>query len=223
MRNALPDWRRLSDILQELTSFDHQFRHAFNNSFEIESAVTNAVWSGEVAIRGRRYNGFSWPNSAFERIEKYLGPKADVDISLNRIIIPDDGAVLRLRPRMNALRPQMNPGIFSDSITIPDSGAVGRFIDVQADLRGVETWIFKNALQPWWLETLVKQKPKQASQPQRDKAKQLLLKMFPDRMPSKEELSNRALLVKCKGSDWKGISTDTIVRAANDLRESQRR
>jgi hypothetical protein len=217
MRDATPDWRSLSDILQELTSFDHQFHHAFNDSFEIESAVTNAACSGEVAVRGRRCNDFSLGHPAFERIEKYLSPKADVDISFNRINIPDDGAVLRLRPRMNALRPQMNPGIFPDSITIPNSGAAGRFTDVQADLRGVETWIFKNALQ----------KPehpqsKKASQPQRDKAKQLLRKMFPDRVPSKEELPNHALLVKCRGSDWNGISPDTIVRAANDLRESQR-
>jgi hypothetical protein len=122
MRDAPPDWRHLSDILQELTSFDHRFSRAFNASFEIESATTNAIRSGEVAVRGRRCNDFSLRNSASERIEKYLGPKADVDISLNRINIPDDGAVLR-------------------SITIPDSGA-GRFTDAQADLRGVEKWIF---------------------------------------------------------------------------------
>jgi hypothetical protein len=85
-----------------------------------------------VAVRGRRCNDFSWRNSAFERIEKYLGPKANVEISLNRIIIPADGAVLRL-PRMNLLRLQMNPGIFPDSITILDSGAAGCFTHVQAD------------------------------------------------------------------------------------------
>jgi hypothetical protein len=116
--------------LQELTSFDHRFRHAFNDSFEIKSAITNAACSGEVAVRGRRYNDFSLRNSAFERVEKYLGPKADVDISLNRIHIPDDGAVLR-------------------SATIPDSG-FGRFTDAQADLRGVEKWIFENSLPPCW-------------------------------------------------------------------------
>jgi hypothetical protein len=130
MKDVQPDWRHLSDILQELTSFDHRFRHAFNDSFEIKSAITNAACSGEVAVRGRRYNDFSLQNSAFERVEKYLGPKADVDISLNRIHIPDDGAVLR-------------------SITIPDSG-FGRFTDAQADLRGVEKWIFENSLPPCW-------------------------------------------------------------------------
>src|SRR5580704_11113538 len=119
MRDTPHNWRHLSNILQELTSFDHQFRRAFNNYFEIESAITNAACSREVAVRGRRCNDFSLRNSAFERIDKYLGPNANVDISLNRIIIPDDGAVLRLRPRMNLLRLQMNPGIFPDSITIP--------------------------------------------------------------------------------------------------------
>jgi hypothetical protein len=130
MKAAQPDWRHLSDILQELTSFDHRFRHAFNDSFEIKSAITNAACSGEVVVRGRRYNDFSLRNSAFERVEKYLGPKADVDISLNRIHIPDDGPVLR-------------------SITNPDSG-FGRFTDTQADLRGVEKWIFENSLPPCW-------------------------------------------------------------------------
>jgi hypothetical protein len=132
MKDAQPDWRHLSDILQELTSSDHRFRHAFNDSFEIESAITNeiesaianAACSGEVAVRGRRYNDFFLRNSAFERVEKYLGPKAGVDISLNRIDIPDDGAAL--------------------SVTV--CGAVRRFTDAQADLRGVEKWIFKNAL-----------------------------------------------------------------------------
>jgi hypothetical protein len=222
MRDAPPDWRHLSNILQELRSFDHRFRSALN-FFESESAITNAIRSAEVAVRGRRDNGLSSLSSAFERIEKYLGAKNYVDISLNRVIIPDDGAVLSLHHRMNLKRLQMNPEIFpsSTSVTIPGSGAAGRFTDVQADLRGVETWIFKNALPPWWLEALVKQKPKHP-QPQRDRAKRLLQKLFPGGLPSKEELPNHALLVKCKGSDWNGISPDTIERAADDLRESQR-
>jgi hypothetical protein len=29
MKDAQPDWRHLSDILQELTSFDHRFRQTF--------------------------------------------------------------------------------------------------------------------------------------------------------------------------------------------------
>jgi hypothetical protein len=127
MVNDSHDWRPLSDILQELTSFDHRVRHAFNAFFEIESAIANAIRSSKVAVRGRRCSWFTAAfDAAFERIEKYLGPKADVDISLNRIHIPDDGAVLR-------------------SVTIPDSG-FGRFTDAQADLRGVEKWIFTNAL-----------------------------------------------------------------------------
>jgi hypothetical protein len=44
----------------------------------------------------------------------------------------------------------MNDGIFpgSTTVTIPGSGAAGRFTDVQADLRGVESWILRNALPP---------------------------------------------------------------------------
>jgi hypothetical protein len=137
-------------ILQELTSFDHRFRRAFNDSFEIENAIANAIRSVEVAARGRRYNGFSSLTPAFERIEKYLGPKANIDIPLNRIIIPYDEVVLR--PRRNLLQPQMNFGTFPDSVTIPGSGAAGLFTDVQADPRGVETWIFENALPQWWRE-----------------------------------------------------------------------
>jgi hypothetical protein len=112
------DWRHLSNILQELRSFDHRFRSALN-FFEIESAITNAACSGEVAVRGRRDNGFSSLSSAFERIEKYLGAKSYVEVSLNRVTIPDDGAELILRPRKNLLRRQMNHGILPGSITIP--------------------------------------------------------------------------------------------------------
>jgi hypothetical protein len=135
MKDTPLDWWRLSDILQELTSFDHRFRRAFNDSFEIESAITNAACSGEVAVRGRRYNDFSMRNSAFERIDKYLGAKSYVDISLNRINIPDDGAVL--------------------SVIIPP--ITTRFTDVQADLRGVEKWIFENSLPPWWRQASAEQ------------------------------------------------------------------
>ena len=124
MVNGSRDWRPLSDILQELTR-DHRVRHAFNASFEIESAIANAIRSSEVAVRGRRCSGFTAAfDAAFERIEKYLGPKAAVDISLNQINIPDDRAVL--------------------SVTIPP--ITTRFTDAQADLRGVEKWIFENAL-----------------------------------------------------------------------------
>jgi hypothetical protein len=158
MKDAQPDWRHLSDILQELTSFDHRFRRAFNDSFEIENAIANAIRSAEVAARGRRDNGFSSLTPAFERIEKYLGPKANIDIPLNRIIIPDDEVVLR--PRRNLLQPQMNFGTFPGSITIPGSGAAGLFTDVQADPRGVETWIFENALPQWWREALAEESPR---------------------------------------------------------------
>jgi hypothetical protein len=145
------DWRHLSNILQELRSFDHRFRSALN-FFEIENAITNAARSRVVPVRGRRDNGLSSLSSAFERIEKYLGPKTYVEVSLNRVTIPDDGAVLGLPRRMNLLQPQMNPGIFpgSTTVTIPGSGAAGRFTDVQADSRAVEKWIRENAMPRGW-------------------------------------------------------------------------
>jgi hypothetical protein len=59
------------------------------------------------------------------------------------------------------------------------------------------------------------------SQPKRTLAKRLLQKMFPNGLPSKDELPPKALLAKCKGDDWKGILPDTLERAATELREAQ--
>jgi len=51
---------------------------------------------------------------------------------------------------------------------------------------------------------------KKRPRPQRNKAKQLLRKMFPGGMPSKDELPDRNLRTQCIGAEWKGISDDTI-------------
>jgi hypothetical protein len=199
------DWRHLSNILQELRSFDHRFRSALN-FFEIENAITNAARSREVPVRGRRDNGFSFSSlsSAFERIEKYLGAKSYVDISLDRIIIPDDGPVLGLNPRMNLLPPQ---------ITIAGSGAAGRFTDVQADLRGVEKWIFENALPPWWREAPAEEgtqtrrgpKPKYAWDAIRDETFRLMNRHgdFSDDKPGWERQAclEKELLLFCAGKE----------------------
>jgi hypothetical protein len=75
-----------------------------------------------------------------------------------------------------------------------------------------------------WNEELAERKAEQSkkrSQPQRNKAKQLLRKMFPGGIPSKDELPDRDLRAQCKGAEWNGISDDTIARAAAALRDGQ--
>jgi hypothetical protein len=42
--------------------------------------------------------------------------------------------------------------------------------------------------------------------------------MFPDGLPSKDELPDKDLRAQCKGDKWNGISPDTIARAAAELR-----
>jgi hypothetical protein len=64
---------------------------------------------------------------------------------------------------------------------------------------------------------------KKRSQPKRGPAKRLLQKMFPDGLPSKDELPDQALLAKCKGAEWDDFSPDTVARAAADLRDEQER
>jgi hypothetical protein len=82
---------------------------------------------------------------------------------------------------------------------------------VEADQRAVERWIIENVLPP--------EEPKRRPQPQRERAKRLLKKMFPKGVPPKDELPDHKLFQKCKGPEWNGISPDTVARAAEDLRK----
>jgi hypothetical protein len=120
------------------------------------------------------------------------------------------------------------------------------FKRVQADMASVEQWLRENILPAGGTaddgyveeclpentlradhvvdEPQAEEKPKppqskKRSQPKRDPAKRLLQKMFPNGVPSKDELPDQALLAKCKGAEWNGISPDTIARAAAEGRD----
>jgi hypothetical protein len=122
------------------------------------------------------------------------------------------------------------------------------FKRVQADMASVEQWLRENILPAGGTaddgyveeclpentlradhvvdEPQAEEKPKppqskKRSQPQRNKAKQLLRKIFPGGIPSKDELPDKDLRAQCKGAEWNGISDDTIARAAAELRDGQ--
>jgi hypothetical protein len=145
MVNDSHDWRPLSYICCDLERLDHPLHFAFIFRSGRENATANAIRSGKVPVRGRRGNGYDCIpqfGSEFERIEQYLGPKAGVDILLNRIIIPPS-AEFRLWPHMNA-------GILPALAVAYDDGPAGNFVEVEADSRAVEKWLRENAMPRGW-------------------------------------------------------------------------
>src|SRR5262245_5050074 len=92
--NHTPKWRLLWDISYALGRLEHPLHLAFSN---VENAIANAIRSRTIPVRGRRGDmyGCTPSGSAFERIEQYLVPKADINVLLNQIIIPSSAATLR--------------------------------------------------------------------------------------------------------------------------------
>jgi hypothetical protein len=145
MVNDSHDWRPLSYICYDLERLDHPLHFGFTFRPNRENAIANATRSRKVPVRGRRGNGYDCIpqfGSEFERIEQYLGPKAGVDILLNRIIIPPS-AEFRLWPHMNA-------GILPALAVAYDDGPTGNFVEVEADSRAVEKWLRENAVPRGW-------------------------------------------------------------------------
>jgi hypothetical protein len=56
--------------------------------------------------------------------------------------------------------------------------------------------------------------PVPRAQPKRARVKELLLAMFPEGVPPKEDLPDWKLLAGCKGGAWGAYKDDTILRAA---------
>ncbi len=108
---------------------------------------------------------------------------------------------------------------------------IGRYDLVRLNRADIERWLVAAATngneQPREENPRLRAEPgnpqsKKRSQPQRDVVKRCLQKMFPDGLPSKDDLPDYKLLRKCNSlPDLKGISPDTIVRAMADLREEQ--
>ena len=147
-RQTEPKWRRLSDICYDLERLDHPLHFGFSFRSDRENAIANALRSREVPVRGRQGNGYDCIpklGSGFERIEQNLGPKADIDIFLNRIIVPPRAA-FRSWPGMNAW--------------ILYDGTAGYFVEVEADSRDVERWLRENALPRWYLEASAEEGPR---------------------------------------------------------------
>jgi hypothetical protein len=88
--NERHEWRSLRDIFYALNSHSQPLRAAFPLPGDLESATVNAIRSRKVRVRGRRCGGYSGltPEGAFELIDQYLGPKAEIDVLLNRVIVP---------------------------------------------------------------------------------------------------------------------------------------
>jgi hypothetical protein len=130
-----PKWCPLNYIPSKL---DH-LKPAFPILGLLKSAASNAVLSGEAAVRGKRLNGNYFPSAggvAFERLEKHLSWRADLDFGLSRIIIPSaDPIYVPLRELHSS------GGSFS-----------GHFVEVEADLLAVEAWLLENAMPNWWQE-----------------------------------------------------------------------
>jgi hypothetical protein len=75
------------------------------------------------------------PEGAFELIDQYLGPKAEIDVLLNRVIVP--GA--RLWPHVNA-------GITTAWAVAYAYSPAECFLEVEADYVAVKRWLLENAL-----------------------------------------------------------------------------
>jgi len=135
------DWRTLQTISYALDSNSRPIHAAFPFRSDLDSAIASALRSGKVPIRGKRGNNYSFSTfgNAFELIEP--GPKASVDISLNRVIIPAGDLELRLRPRVSA-------GVLPDFPVayIADLGSPQWFLEVEADYVAVKRWLLENAL-----------------------------------------------------------------------------
>jgi hypothetical protein len=105
---------------------------------------------------------------------------------------------------------------------------VGRYDLIRLDRADIERWLAAAATngneQPREESSQLRTEPgnprsKKRSRPKREPAKKLLRGMFPGTFPTKDELPDRKLFRKCKGSEWDGISFDTISRAAEELRK----
>jgi hypothetical protein len=107
---------------------------------------------------------------------------------------------------------------------------VGMYDLIRLDRAEIERWLAAAATN--WNEQPREETPplraeprnpqsKERPRPKRDVVKRVLLKMFPNGLPSKDELPDYMLLKKCSSPDLKDTSPDTIVRAAADMREAQ--
>jgi hypothetical protein len=204
-----PRWRRLSDICYDLERLDHPLHFGFMFRSDRENAIANAVRTGAVPVRGRRSNYLPYPNlgSAFERIETRMSPDADVKVSFDCVTVSDPVGLPRLSATLAPL-------------------TIQSFVDVETNQTALECWLRENAMPLGWNEELAERKDgqtKKRQHPKRDPAKGILRKMYPNGLPSKENLPDHELLKKCKGPEWKDkeISPDTIKRAAEELREEQ--
>lgn len=210
-----PRWRRLSDICYDLERLDHPLHFGFMFRSDRENAIANAVRSGAVLVRGRRSNYFPYPNlgSAFERIETRMSPDAEVKVSFNCVTVSDPGTRIEVH----------SFGSIGLSAALAPR-TIQSFVDVETNQTALECWLRENAMPLGWNEELAErmaEQSKKRSQPQRNKAKQLLRKIFPGGIPSKDELPDKDLRAQCKGAEWNGISDDTIARAAAELRDGQ--
>jgi hypothetical protein len=200
MKEALPDWQFLRDILSRgLLDLDLVFDYR-------ESAIANAVRSNDeilVAVRGQPLSKSGFGLLAFERIEKLVSKDWEISVCDNKA---------------EGYEPGGAPTTFS-KMSLLDSRRYAKYWNVQADLPGVKKWIIANALPQWQARAFKHPQAKKRSRPKRDPAIKRLQKMYPHGLPSKDELPDQALLEKCKGDGWG--SDDTILRAATELREAQ--
>ena len=78
-----PEWRALRDICLELSDAGHPLYSALH-SYGIDNAISNAVCSGEVPLRGRllwKHSG-SHEKGAFDRIETRLGHTVGITVGI---------------------------------------------------------------------------------------------------------------------------------------------
>jgi hypothetical protein len=179
-RQTGPRWRRLFDICYDLERLDHPLHFGFTFRSNRETAIANAVRGRKVPVRGRRGNGYDCIpkfGSEFERIEQNLGPKADINIFLNRIIIPPSAEF--------GSWPHMNAGILLARAVAYDDGAAGYFVEVEADSRAVEKWLRENALPAGYVTGEGKARERGLRQAIRQAAKEL----WPNGVPT--GLSNK--------------------------------
>ena len=228
------DWQFLLDIFYYLGRLDHPLYSEFASQDSVlasqvfasqeerqkarqearKNVLTRAIRSGKVAVQGCRDTSLGLETP--ERIEAKIDAETEINISLNEI----------------TLRKVYDIPATDNCPARKDRLEIAKFKRVQADKASVEQWLRKNVLPagdeaPDDVETGEKAEEssspnhKKRPQPKRDRAKRLLQKIFGDRLPSKADLPDHELLRKCKGPEWNDISTETILRAATDLREAQ--
>jgi hypothetical protein len=126
MKEALPDWQFLRDILSSgLLDLDLVFDYR-------ESAIANAVRSNDeilVAVRGQPLSESGFGLLAFERIEKLVSKDWKISVWDNKA---------------EGYEPGGAPTTFSKMILL-DSRRYAKYWHVQADLRGIRKWIIANA------------------------------------------------------------------------------